>query len=149
MSNEPLLSFDAVVHASPEGVTPRDVVRLRGLELPTLDVAPGATGRGFSRSFEEVAESFERFERMFFEPDGSYVWRASVGEPPWQLDGVMYDRDGRVLYVEIKGACPAARLDEWLTALGWPQTSVMFQLVREAVFLDEPTFRRYAAATGA
>jgi len=32
-----------------------------------------------------------------------------------------------------------------LTALGWPATAVMFQLTREAVFLDEAEFRRFAA----
>jgi hypothetical protein len=29
--------------------------------------------------------------------------------------------------------------------LGWPQTPLVFQLVREAVFLDEAEFRRWAA----
>jgi hypothetical protein len=100
---------------------------------------------GFPCSFEEFAERVGRFERLYFEPDGSFVWVASKGEPSWQLDGMVYDRDGRVWYVDLKGTCPTERLDQLLGILGWPQTAVTFQLVREAEFVDEPTFRRRAA----
>jgi hypothetical protein len=144
-----LLSFSAVVHAQPVGAIPGVVVALRGFDLPTLAVGPGDSSIGFDRTFEEVETALSRCERLFFEPDGSFVWRSSAHESPWQLDGMVYDRGGRVLYLELKGTCPDERLDELLTALDWPRTSVMFQLVREAVFLDEPTFRRLASATAA
>lgn len=137
--------FYVTLHARPIDARPVGVRPAAGRELAVLEVPPGALGRGFDRSFEEVAELLGRFERMFFEPDGSFVWVAAANEPNWQLDGVVYDRDGRVLYVDLKGACPAPRLDQLLTVLGWPDVPVMFQLVREAVFLDEATFRNYAA----
>jgi hypothetical protein len=38
--------------------------------------------------------------------------------------------------------------DRLLEAFGWPQQAMMMQLVRPAVFLDEPTFRRHARARG-
>jgi hypothetical protein len=82
---------------------------------------------------------------MFLEPDGSFVWVSAAKETPWQLDGVLYDRNERLLYVDLKGACTAPAFDRLLGALGWPETPVMFQLAREAVFLDETEFRRYAA----
>jgi hypothetical protein len=109
-----------------------------------LDVSPNESGCGFEQTFEDVAERLGQFDRLYFEPDGSFVWVASAGEPGWQLDGMVYDRNGRVLYVDLKGTCPAARLDQLLAALGWPATAVMFQLVREAVFVDEATFRSWA-----
>jgi len=69
----------------------------------------------FARSFEEVGERLERLERMFFEPDGSFVWTGvDDGGQSWQIDGVLYDRAGHLLYVEIKGACPD---DAWRTLL--------------------------------
>lgn len=138
-------SFHVTLHARPANVDVAGTQTVNGRELPVLDVPPGELGRGFPWTFEEVAESFGRFERMFFEPDGSFVWVASAGEPGWQLDGVVYDRNGRVVYVDLKGTCPTPRLDQLLTALGWPAAAVMFQLVREAVFLDEATFREFAA----
>ncbi len=44
---------------------------------------------------------------MFFEMDGSFVWAISppTGDPETkeQLDGMLYDRAGRVEYLELKG----------------------------------------------
>ena len=32
-------------------------------------------------------------------------------------------------------------------ALGWPATALVFQLVQEAILLDEPEFRSWAGGT--
>ena len=45
--------------------------------------------------------------RIQLELDGSFVW---VGAG-WQLDGMMYDRGERLLYVDLKGNCPKAAWD--------------------------------------
>jgi hypothetical protein len=37
-------------------------------------------------------------------------------------------------------------LDRLLEAIGWPAVPVMFQLAREAVFVSDAEFRRYAAS---
>lgn len=97
----------------------------------------------FDRTFEQVADALSMLPRMFVEPDGSFVW-VSAGEPGWQLDGMLYDGAGSLWYVELKGRCPEADFDRLLAALGWPQRSLCFQLVREAVRLDEQAFRRHA-----
>ena len=64
----------------------------------------------FPATFEAAAAALARLDRMFFEPDGAFVWVAE-GEPRWQVDGVLYDRDGRLLYVELKGRCPEDKFD--------------------------------------
>lgn len=97
----------------------------------------------FDRTFEQVADELSLLPRMFIEPDGSFVW-VSAGEPGWQLDGVLNDGAGHLWYAELKGRCPDAEFNRLLAALGWPQTPLCFQLVREAVWLDEPAFRRHA-----
>ena len=89
---------------------------------------------------------------MFVEPDGSFVWVSSSegtlgGQREWQLDGNLFDRNGRLLMVDLKGSCAEADFDRLLAALGWPATPVMFELAREAVFLDESSFQRYARLT--
>ncbi len=81
---------------------------------------------------------------MYFEPDGSFVWTSAQSEPRWHVEGNLFDRDGRLLFADLKGACPNEQLDRLLAAFGWPRTPLMFQLVREAVFLGEAEFRRYA-----
>jgi len=96
-------------------------------------------------TFEEAAEALAQLDRMFVEPDGSFVWRSNDSHLPWQVDGVLYDRCDRLWYVELKGECPPEELDRLLATFGWPEMALMFQLVREAVFVDEATFRAIAA----
>ncbi len=100
----------------------------------------------FACTFEQATGRLAALERMYCEPDGSFVWVSSQQETPWQVDGNLYDRDGRLLFVDLKGSCPPDAFERLLQALGWPQTAVMFQLTREALFVDEGEFRRLAAA---
>jgi hypothetical protein len=81
---------------------------------------------------------------MFCEADGSFVWVSPHGQRAWQVDGNLYDLGERLLFVDLKGTCPPHQFDRFLAALGWPDTRLMFQLTREAVFLDESEFRRWA-----
>ena len=141
-------SFQITIHARPSEAKEGGVVELGDKCYLTLDVPATALGTPFAISFETASETLVQLERMFLEPDGSFVWVSSAQERPWQLDGVLYDREGRLLYVDLKGACTPDDFDRLLAALGWPETPVMFQLVREAVFLDEDEFRRYAGLRG-
>ena len=140
-----MLSFQVVLLPRCGEYSQASVVPLRGLALPTL-ARPSLAAAAFARSFEEVAENLERLPRLFFEPDGSFVWVAEQDEPPWQLDGQLADRNGRVVALDLKGVCPAERLDAVLTALGTDRNGVVYQLVREGTHLDDATFRRYASA---
>lgn len=141
-------TFQITIHARPAEAKQGPVVELDGKKYRTLDVPPAALGTPFAISFETASEALLALERMFLEPDGSFVWVSAAQERPWQLDGVLYDRAERLLYVDLKGACTPANFDRLLEALGWPETPVMFQLVHEAVFLDEAEFRRYAGLRG-
>jgi hypothetical protein len=94
--------------------------------------------------FEEACAALAQLPQMFAEPDGSFVWTSPQSEQSWQVDGVMYDRHERLLFVDLKGVCPRERFDQLLQAFGWPTTPLLFQLSREAVYLDEAEFRRFA-----
>lgn len=145
--NSERYSFEIVIYARPATIEPGPTYALRGLNLPTLAIT-AAGCPSFDRTFEEVAADLERFERMYFEPDGSFVWVSADEGRPWQLDGMLYDRDGRVRHVELKGTCPREELDRIATALGRSASAVVFQLVREALFLDDVAFAHYAVAAG-
>lgn len=136
--------FQITIHARSAETKLGAHEELAGKQYRTLHVPPAALGAAFDISFEAASEALSRLERMFLEPDGSFVWVSAAKERPWQLDGVLYDRKERLLYVDLKGACTPDDFDRLLAALGWPGTPVMFQLAREAVFLDEDEFRRYA-----
>lgn len=110
-----------------------------------LDVSRPVVSKPLAVSFEEAAERLKELPRMFIEPDGSFVQVASLGKACWQVDGQLYDRDGCLLFAEFKGSCPPAAFDRLIGCLGWPETPLMFQLVRQAVYLDESEFRRHAS----
>jgi hypothetical protein len=144
-----MLNFQATLHARSPEVTPGISLQLRGAATPTLIVPPAALAHPFGMTFEEATVALESLARMFVEPDGSFVW-VSANTPVsdaterWQIDGNLFDRNGRLLMVDLKGSCEEADFDRLLSAFGWPTTAVMFQLALEAVFLDESNFRRYA-----
>jgi hypothetical protein len=138
------LSFFVTVHARPAAARPGRPLRLGSVEAAPLDVPPEALGTPLDLSFEQVYENLQQIERLFVEPDGSFYWGSARDEAAWQIEGAMFDRQGKLLCVDLRGSCPEPALDRLLAALGWPQTPLMFQLMREGVFLDEAGFRRYA-----
>ena len=108
------------------------------------DAASRHSGSGVS--FDSALSRLAVLPRFFIEPDGSFVWRGLTEDgQAWQVDGNLIDRGDMLDYVELKGACPSERLDDILRALGWPQTSITFQLPRQGVLLTEVEFRRQAA----
>lgn len=134
--------FHVTIHARPAESTTGALVELAGQTVQTLNVDPAALRVPCACSFEEAAEALSQLPRMYCEPDGSFVWVSPGNESGWQVDGNLYDRDGRLLFVDLKGTCPPDSFDQLLKALGWPATPLLFQLVREAVFVDEAEFRR-------
>lgn len=148
---EVLYAFEVSIH--PRGRRPipgggRPLVDAWGT-WPTLDVAADRPLEPLAVGFDEVLERFTSLERMFVEADGSFVWVSPGTDWRWQVDGNALEMEGRLLLMELRGSCPAAAFDRLLTGLGWPATPVMMQLLRPAVFLDEPTFREHAARRGA
>ncbi len=116
---------------------------------PTLAVPHDLLTVPMAIGFDEAFERLARLERMYVEPDGSFVWTSPREGLWWQVDGNALEKDGRVLLADLKGSCPAADFDRLLATFGWPQQATMMQLVRSAVFLGEQTFRRHASCRGA
>ena len=141
--------FQVTLHAQPHVGVASAMCEIAGQPWPRLLVSAEALRLPLDVTFEQAVEALEQLPRMFCEPDGSFVWvSAHADTPAWQVDGMLYDRDNRLLYVDLKGECPAGSFDMLLRCFGAPPKCVMFQLVRQAVFLDEATFRRYASGEG-
>jgi hypothetical protein len=144
-----MYSFYVSVHARPPQAAPGKTIELDGRTLRTLEIPPPVLSTTtFACSFETARSRLGDLARLYSEPDGSFVWASRQGEPAWQIDGNLYDRNERLLFVDVKGSCPRDEFDRFLQALGWPQTQIVFQLTREAVFLDEEEFRLLATAQG-
>jgi hypothetical protein len=101
----------------------------------------------FDCTWEDAAVRLERLPRMIFELDGSFVLSGDDEEGRrWQVDGHLFDFEGRLHRVELHGQCPPAALDDLLRCVGWPKQELAFERVREGDTLDETDFRRLAGA---
>lgn len=141
-----MYAFYVSVHARAAEAAAGEEIDLGGRTVRSLRVVPESLGATtMERSFEAARARLSELERLYCEADGSFVWASPQGEAVWQVDGNLYDRNQRLLFVDLKGTCPPKQFDRLLAALGWPETPLMFQLTREAVFLDEAEFRRFAA----
>ena len=140
-----MLTFHTTVHVRSPEVREGSQIDLPAGRFRMLMAPHEALAIPFGVSFEDAGLALAQLERMYFEPDGSFVWTSARSEPRWQVEGNLFDRNGRLLFADLKGTCPNEQLDRLLAALGWPRTPLVFQLVREAICLAEPEFRRYAA----
>lgn len=136
--------FHVAIHAAPPVMPATRLAHLSGRAIHVLPLEPGDLRGSIPCSFEQALDALNELPRMFVELDGSFVWVAPGGPAAWQVDGLLFDRAGQLTYIELKGGCPPAQLDQLLAVLGWPGVALVFQLVREAVFLDEPGFRAWS-----
>jgi hypothetical protein len=98
-----------------------------------------------SVSFDQALSALERLDRMFIEPDGSFVWTGEASDGDcWQVDGNLIDRGDCLAYVDLKGRCPESQLNQILAAIGWPDASLAFELTRRGVVVNEEEFRQLA-----
>ena len=148
-SGDESYAFEIVLHGRPDGTLPPAGLHVDAWgEWPTRAAPPLQLTRPMTSGFDEAFARLGALPRMFVEPDGSFVWTSPTEAPWWQVDGNAVEKDGRVLLVELKGSCPRSAFDRLLAAFGWPGQAMLVQLLRAAVFLDEPTFRRHAACRG-
>jgi len=99
----------------------------------------------FSVTFEDVFAALEAWPRMFIEPDGSFVWVGEERLPDgstaaWQLDGHLYDRDERLLFVELQGTCPRASFEQILAACGVRSEEILIEQRRAGTVLHGEEF---------
>jgi len=108
---------------------------------------PPEHARPLPVTFDQTIAALQQFERLFIEPDGSLVWTGSTQDGElWQVDGNLIDRGDALAYVELKGRCPQDQFDRLLTAFGWPQATLAFNLPERGATLSEADFRRLAAS---
>jgi hypothetical protein len=119
------------------------VIRAQGID-PTAALAV---------SFEELAAALETLDRLYFEPDGSFVWTGGSAVDRWQIDGLVYDRAGRVQYVDLKASAPpdavtslAEAVDRILAALATPLASLAFDQVESGETQNAAEFRENLTA---
>jgi periplasmic divalent cation tolerance protein len=118
--------------------------KILGRSLPSLELPTGPSP--ISICFEELAERLKRLPNVHMEPDGAFTWgsleRRSTLERTWQLDGMIYDRDNRIEYVELKGNCDRATWEAFTGMLSGVECSrFVVQWIERGLWINEPDFK--------
>ncbi|MCA9181239.1 MAG: hypothetical protein KDA51_07290 [Planctomycetales bacterium] len=108
--------------------------------MPQPLTASALQSSHFDFSFERAIAELELLPRMFIELDGSLVWCGEVETRRWQIDGMIYDRAGHVLRVELKGAAPRQAWEQLLSIFGWPKQPLVAQYVNQPRFVELEDF---------
>lgn len=74
----------------------------------------GVNRSAIDNTFENLATELPQLPRLYFEPDGSFVWTGETTSNQWQLDGMIYDAAHKIQYLDLKGWCP---WQDWMTLL--------------------------------
>jgi len=126
--------FHITLHAAPQALPSQGTLYFQERDWPSVTINAADLVVPFAISFEEACDNLGKLQRMYVEPDGSFVWRGTTSEQSWQIDGNLYDRQGRVLYCEMKGACFAEVFRQFLAALLLRGDGVVIQEMRSGNF---------------
>ena len=75
----------------------------------------GPSGGPIETSFEAAEARLCNLERVYFEPDGSFVCSRESGST--QVFGMLYDASGRLQYCELRGQCSLETWTELIVAI--------------------------------
>lgn len=136
------MEFHVAWHRAPASCLPGGVWQSPTGAVSTLAPAGGDLAAPWALSFEEALDALARLERLYVEPDGSFVWRPEVAQ---QVDGQLSDRAGRLILVELHGRCSGANIDRLAATLNPTHEPLAVQLIREGVYLPWHAWRSLLA----
>jgi hypothetical protein len=133
-------SFHVLLQARPSQTLDAGTLSAGDRELPAVRLEPSVRPPLFDLTFEQAIERLEELPRMFVEPDGSFVWVSRQGPGAWQIDGQLNDGPQRLMNVELKGHASREQVQQLLSLLGWPQTSLLVQFVQQGLYTEVEPF---------
>ena len=145
-----MYAFECSLHALPDSKVPVSGETLTDScgQWPTLLIAQDQLITPLPIGFDDVLNQLNTLPRLYAEPDGSFVWTSPQENTRWQVNGNLYERNDSVLFVEIKGSCPASEFDQLLAGFLPDEKACVVQLTRPAVFVTVEVFRAHAGARG-
>ncbi len=145
-----MYAFECSLHALPDSEVLASGETLTDScgQWPTLLIAQDQLITPLPIVFDDVLNQLNTLPRLYAEPDGSFVWTSPQENIRWQVNGNLYERNDRVLFVELKGSCPASKFDQLLACFLQDEKACVVQLTRPAVFVTPEIFRSHAGARG-
>lgn len=103
----------------------------------------------FGCSFEQWMHKMLQRPGVYAEGDGSWSWTAQEknerGAPVWRMEGMIYDRDGKVFYVDVQGQCTADAWRDMVEALQARDERLSICLAELGVWVSASGFEQWLA----
>ncbi len=105
----------------------------------------------FPVSFQELAARWATLPHGALEPDGSFWWCsppaiAASESRASQIDGMFYERERALYYVEFRGSASTEALHAWLTDMGLAPGIIVVQLMTLGLFVTWNDFLALSAS---
>lgn len=142
-----LARFDVVLHPRGDATVAGPPFEDDRGVWPTLRRG-AARGITTAVGFDAALAALDAFPRASTEPDGAFLWVGEGEGGRWQVDGNAWEREGRILSVDVRGRCPVGELRRFLGLWRAEGEALLVELVRGGVYVDEATFLRHAVAAG-
>ena len=110
------------------------------MENAASRIAADLQASRFEISFEQAFERLESLPRMFIELDGSFVWSGQQDASRWQIDGMLYDRNGRLQRAELAGQAPRHHWEQLLNIFGQPLDTLTIHCLQQQRFIQPAEF---------
>jgi periplasmic divalent cation tolerance protein len=142
-SNSSAPTWHLRIAGLPENAIPGPRATVLGKEVETLRLPTGPIP--MQVTFEAVADVLSRYPNLHFEPDGAFTWgsieRRTKDLRMWQLDGMIYDRENRIEFVELKGNCDRATWQAFTQVLsGVEYGRLVVQWIDQGIWISETEF---------
>ena len=141
-----MLSFHTRIHALTGSLEPAGVITVGGQNFDTVRATSALDTHAVT--FDAVVAALAELPRLDVEPDGFFTWVSTAGLDDWKVEGQLVDAGPALMYVELKATVPTDMFDQVIATLGWPESRLLFELVRAGVFVEEPAFRKWAQCGG-
>jgi hypothetical protein len=134
-------SFHVIIRAIPNTELLTRTITLDGRDVDALIVPSDLQALPLGVTFEQAVEMLGAFPQMYIEPDGSFVWvSVAKSTESWQVDGNLYDRDGSLIAIDLKGTYYRSQLGKLFDVFRADKRKLMIEIVRDGVFLRERDF---------
>ncbi|TWU23058.1 hypothetical protein Pla52o_25920 [Novipirellula galeiformis] len=100
----------------------------------------GPDANALRSTFEQAASRLESLPKLFFELDGSFVWSPDRSQ---QIDGMLYDAQDQIQYVDLQGQCSLESWRKLITAIvGGPSEDCVVMVIPTRELKILPAFEQ-------
>jgi hypothetical protein len=128
------------VYPRPSGRHDTKSIEINGIQIDSLCLKTSDFVDTFPCTFEEVFQALDSFDGLHIELDGAFAFRNVDQDRPWQIDGLVFEKDNRVWHLQLKGFCDRHSFEKIMSVCHWPKTDFIVQSITTGTVVASDQF---------